>query len=189
MCVPHRTAENVTEAFIREAQPSITMINSRPAQAYVRLVEPQEALPPWLVVETSLAKSPSDTRPAEVKLPQLNTAPSRADAAIAQLMRLEKLEADWDGSEAAKPIDYSIKEARSFIRNLSPESIIPRATLHADGHAILFVREPDLYAEIEFLGDNRIGFYARRGEEKWSDEFSFDGRSLPEGLSKIGLCL
>jgi hypothetical protein len=90
-----------------------------------------EALPPWLLVKTSLAKSASETKPTEIELPVLNTAPSRADAAIAQLLRLEKFEADWDGSEAAKPLDYSIKEARLFIRNLSPESIMPRATLHA----------------------------------------------------------
>jgi hypothetical protein len=181
-------AENMTEAYFRDAQPSVTMMNSRPAQAYVRLVDP-EPLPAWLSVKTSLAKSASETKPAEIELPRLNTAPSRADTVIAQLMRLEKLEADWDGSEAAKPLDYSIKEARLFIRKLSPESIMPRATLHADGHAILFVREPDIYAEIEFLGNSKIDFYARRGDEKWGDEIFFNGQSLPEGLSKIGFSL
>lgn len=183
------TADNVTEGYFRNAEPSITMINSRAAQAYVRVVAAPEKLPSWISVKTDLAKSASESKPPETELPRLNTSPSRADAAIAQLLRLEKLDADWDGSDAAKPLDYSIKDARLFIRMLSPESIVPRATLHADGHAILFVREPDLYAELEFLGNNKIGFYARRGEQKWGDEFSFDGRSLPEGLSRIGFSL
>jgi hypothetical protein len=91
---------------------------------------------------------------------------------------------DDDGNKV-----YSLKDARTFMRSLSPESIIPRPALHADGHAILFVREPDVYAELEFLGNNKISFYVRRGEQKWSDEISFDGQSLPEGLSQIGLSL
>lgn len=180
--------ENVTEAYIRNAEPSITLANARPAQAYYRLVD-DLARPPLLFNATDIANSGTDTKLAAVEISSLNTAQSNADATIGQLLRLGQLEADWDGNDAAKPLDYSIKDARTFLRSLSPESVIPRATLHADGHAILFVREPDLYAELEFLGGNKIGFYARRGKDKWSDEFSFNGRSLPEGLLQIGLSL
>lgn len=114
---------------------------------------------------------------------------TRADVVVAQLIRLEQFDANWDGSGAAKPLSFSTKEAREFIRSLAPESVIPRPTLHADGHAILFLREADLYAELEFVGDKRIDFYARRGGQEWSDEFDFDGHTLPEGLSKVGLVI
>jgi hypothetical protein len=180
--------ENVTEMYLRDAEPCLTMMVSRPAPAYYRVVGNVVELPPWLEPKTDFASSETGTLP-EIERPILYTAQSPADSAIVQLLRLEKLDADWDGNEAARPLDYSIKDARAFVRMLSPESIIPRATLHADGHAILFVREPDLYAELEFLGDNKIGFYARRGGEKWSEEFIFDGQSLPEGLSQIGFSL
>jgi hypothetical protein len=119
----------------------------------------------------------------------LDSSRTAADAAIDRLRQLEQLEADWDGSDAAKPLGYSIKEARGFLRKLSPQSIVPGVTLHADGHAILFVHQPEAYAELEFLGQHKIGFYARRGEEKWTGEFLFDGRSLPEGLFQIGFSL
>jgi len=152
-----------------------------------RLVAPVP-LPAGPTIKADTAKSAAHTKAPEAGQ-GLNVSASRADAAIAQLLRLEKLEADWDGSEAAKPIDYSLKEARAFVRKLAPESVIPRATLHADGHAILFMCEPGIYAELEFLGNSKIGYYVRRGEQKWSDEFSFDGRSLPEGLFQIGFSL
>jgi len=112
-----------------------------------------------------------------------------ADLAVAQLLRMEKWDADWDGNGAAKPLDFSLKDARAFVRALSPESIIPKATLHADGHAILFVNGPEVYAELEFLEDRRIAFYVRRGGAEWTDAISFDGRPLPEGLLRAGFAV
>jgi hypothetical protein len=147
---------------------------------------------PWpyqaVTIKTSIPKNDSTTRAIETGL-GLDVAPSSADAAVAQILKFEKIDADWDGSEAAKPLDYSLKEARSFIRKLAPESVIPRPALHADGHAILFVKDADAYAELEFMGNNKISYYARRGGEKWSGEIIFDGGLLPEGLSRIGLSL
>lgn len=104
-------------------------------------------------------------------------------------MCLSNLDEDWNSNDAAKPLDYSLKEARAFIRLLAPESIVPRPALHADGHMILFVREPEIYAELEFLGKSKIGIYARRGDHKWSEEILFDGQSLPAALSQIGFLL
>jgi hypothetical protein len=114
---------------------------------------------------------------------------TQADRTVSQLIQFERLRADWDGNEAAQPLPFSLKDAREFIRALAPESVIPRPALHADGHAILFLRGPDVYAELEFLGKKRISFYARRGRQQWSDEIDFDGRTLPEGLSQIGFAL
>lgn len=111
---------------------------------------------------------------------------TQADRTIAQLIRFQNLDDDWDGSGAARPLSQSIKDARRFIRSLAPESVIPRATLHADGHAVLLLHGANLYAELEFLGQNRISFYARRDGQEWGDEFSFNGGALPVGLSQIG---
>jgi hypothetical protein len=114
---------------------------------------------------------------------------TQADRTVSQLIQFQHLHADWDGNEAAKPLPFSLRDARKFVRALAPESIIPRPALHADGHAILFFRGPDVYAELEFLGNKRISFYARRGGRQWSDEFDFDGRTLPEGLLQIGFAV
>jgi hypothetical protein len=114
---------------------------------------------------------------------------SAADIAVGQLLRMAAWDEDWDGNQAAKPLGFSLRQAREFIRALSVESAIPRPALHADGHAILFIRRPDVYAELEFLGDQRISYFARRGTEEWSDEFSFAGRPLPHGLLEVGLAV
>ena len=121
--------------------------------------------------------------------PAANSDPDPADLAVAQLLRMEEWDADWDGNGAAKPLGFSLKDARAFVRALSPESIIPKATLHADGHTILFVNGPEAYAELEFLEDHRIGFYVRRGGDEWTDEISFDGRTLPDGLLRAGFAV
>jgi hypothetical protein len=160
-------AETITDVA-RDAQQAITLLSGRPAQAYVCVVSPVP-LPAGPTIKTNMPKSVANTMAAAAGH-GLNVSASRADAAIARLLRLEKLEADWDGSEAAKPIDYSLKDARNFIRKLSPDSVIPRAALHADGHAILFMREPDIYAELEVLGC--VG----ASENGATNSLSMDGR-------------
>jgi hypothetical protein len=95
-----------------------------------------------------------------------------------------------DGSGAARPSPESLKDAREFIRSLAPESVFPRPALHADGNAVLLLRDADTYAEIEFLGGKKIGFYARRGRDEWADETSFGGASLlPSPMSQLGFAI
>lgn len=131
--------------------------------------------------------SATSTAPENLDLAEEPKTP--ADHTVAQLVRLEELDENWDGNDAAKPVPSSLKDARDFIRALAPESVMPRPALHADGHAILFLRTPHTYAELEFLGNKRIGFYARRDGEEWSDEVDFNGQALPDGLSQIGFAV
>jgi hypothetical protein len=138
------------------------------------------------VVTTALGGGTSVSPGASVPSEEAKTL---ADRTVSELVQFERLQADWDGNEAAKPLSFSLKDAREFVRALAPESVIPRPALHADGHAILFLRGPDSYAELEFLGKKRISFYARQGRREWSDEIDFDGRTLPEGLSQIGFVI
>ncbi len=192
--------ETSTALHLYTAQPSMTAISSRDAQHQEEVFTREMWRRLLSLQDAALAKDREETL-AEMVLPLGATSTdtdyqlpaeepkTEADRAVAQLFRFERLDADWDGHEAAKPLDFSIKEARDFIRALAPESIIPRPALHADGHAILFTRGADLYAELEFLGGRRIGFYARRGEHQWSDEFYFNGRTIPEGLSRIGFAI
>jgi hypothetical protein len=110
---------------------------------------------------------------------------TQADKVVSQLIRFRNYSANWDGHGAAKPDINSLEFASRFIRKLAPESIIPRAALHADGLAILFWNTPDKYAELEFMENGRINYYARIGELEWSDDFG-DNEPLPQGLLNIG---
>lgn len=115
--------------------------------------------------------------------------PSAFDKVVAQLLRFESFSADWDGNDASKPDLASLEDARTFVRALAPESVVPKATLHADGTAALLLMTKDAYVELEFLGSKMVGYFARRGSKEWNDDFSFEDGSLPDALSGIGFAL
>jgi hypothetical protein len=174
-------AIDTTADFLSRAEPTMTAVASRPAQHL------EWVLPPRMQSYVELI---CDEQSLRAKTPAAKTEPStKADLIVAQLLRFGSLDADWDGNDAAKPQQESLKDAREFIRLLAPESVIPQATLHADGHAVLLLHRPNIYAEIEFLGGKRIGFYARRGGQEWGDEILFNGGDLPVGLSQAGFVI
>jgi hypothetical protein len=109
---------------------------------------------------------------------------TKADISVSQLLKFAGLGKNWDGYGAAKPNKDSLDAARSFIRSLAPESIVPQPALHADGNVILFHRSDDVYVELEFAGTN-IEFFARRGGTEWANEFQV-GAPLPAALFEIG---
>jgi hypothetical protein len=180
-------AEIAVTLYLYGAEAGMTAVASRPSRARVLLAPRAGSLggstlapPPW---HTDRASTVQETA--------LNAASplTQADLLVGQLLRMEKFDVDWDGSDAAKPLASSLADAREFIRLLAPESIMPRPALHADGHAVLLLNTPDTYAELEFLGDKKIGFYARRGGQEWGEDFFFDGGVLPDGLAQIGFAI
>jgi hypothetical protein len=177
--------EAVTALYLATAEPSLTNLGSRVAQRRERIWESDGLLG----ISTTYQTLPIESGASTAKEPSSSLASplTQADRTIFSLRAFEKFQADWDGNGAEKPSLISIRDAREFIRSLAPESAIPRATLHADGHAILFLRGADSYAELEFLGNGKIGYFARRGDQEWSDEISFTGQNLPRGLSDVGL--
>jgi len=205
--------ESSTALHLYLAEPSMTALSSRYAQRRERLVEVEEVgaggtFSIRRIVERTSATQDGETltptaeisanvivpRPAEDTTAGgtailTENPPNASDQLIAQLLRFEKLDADWDGNDAAKPLLGSLRDARDFVRALAPESTIPRPTLHADGTAVLLLLGSDIYAELEFLGSKKIGYFARRGDEEWNDDFSFDGGSLPDALCRIGFVL
>jgi hypothetical protein len=196
------TAVDTTVEFLSDAEPTIS-VRSRPAQHREYVLPPncvRERLPPSLTTAEndnyalgSLVSRQLTLTAASGVFPtspeQQPASVTRADSVVAQIIRFESFESNWDGAGAAKPDAASLKAARNFIRALAPESAIPKATLHADGNALLFLHTAGSYAEIEISGDNKIGFYARRGGQEWADEVTFDGRGLPEGLLRVGLLI
>jgi hypothetical protein len=169
---------------------ALTDVSSKPAQRWEMQATPDllqaAAITRSIDVgnsSTVQTETSNDYRAPEAQKPTL------ADTAIAQLIRFMSLEEDWDGNSAARPLEFSLKDARAFVRSLAPESIVPKPALHADGHAILFLRRADLYAELEFLENKTISYFARQGDTQWSDEIYFDGSALPHGLLKIGFAI
>jgi hypothetical protein len=177
------TAETALTLYLYGAQPGMTAVTSRPSQRRVLLFPTPRRDEGGTLAAAHHANGVST---AQEGMPDAASPLTQADLIVAQLLRMETFDSDWDGSEAAKPLAFSLVDAREFIRSLAPESIMPRPALHADGHAVLLLSTPETYAELEFLGDKKIGFYARRGGQEWGEDFSFDAGLLPDGLSQIG---
>jgi hypothetical protein len=178
--------DTATVLYLYSAMPSPTA--AQPAQQRVLFLLPSEPRRANATFVAEAAVRGASTA-QEIAPPLAGYERTAADLAIAQLLRMEDWDPDWDGNGAAMPLGFSLRDARAFIRTLSPESVIPQATLHADGHTILFVNSADVYAELEFLEGRAIGFYVRRGGQEWTDEIYFDGRTLPEGLLRAGFAV
>lgn len=179
------SVETYDSSMSDDAARDMTAVASRPAQI-VESVLAEAFVPPGATLVRALYSTQTATMQTQIPNDEPATA---ADRAVADLVRFAALDSNWDGNNAARPIGQSLLEARHFIRSLSPESIIPSAALHADGHAVLLLQKGNAYAELEFLGEKRIGFYARRDGQEWGEEFVFTGGGLPEGLSVVGLSI
>lgn len=178
--------EAATIAHLSQAEAAVTWGAMRTIAAHVRPLAnyrfsptpPTQALPDARNIAGTIEAFPT---PQEER--------TKADVAISQLIKFGSLSADWDGFGAAKPHSESVKAARDFVRALAPESLIPQPALHADGNAILFLRDvdSDTYVELEFLS-SKVEFFARRGEQEWASEFQI-GMPLPAELSEIGFSI
>ena len=98
---------------------------------------------------------------------------------IGEVRRWNLLKANWDGEGAAVPVARSLKEAVSFIRLLVEVDTLPEPMLHASGHAGLFWKDDNLYADIKFLGDGRVAYYIERQGDKHKGVLNFDSKKMP----------
>ncbi|SRR5216683_1396977 len=178
------TAEFATAVFLYATTgPTVATVDSRPSQ--------RRSLPysdySSKISQTALAATAPATAPAYI--PTLSEpVETAADRSVGKLLKLGMFGENWDGYKAAKPNKASLGAAHKFLRALAPGSLVPEPTLHADGNTLLFYKSLDSYVEIEFMDQNRIEFFARRGVSEWSDEFSLDG-PMPAGLLEIGFAI
>lgn len=188
--------ETYAALYFSSVGPTATAVKSKAAQQRTlfdptaRLVKSAASsiLRPILSAELdSISDQSASGFSQDVEAAISTTALTSADVLVGRLLSLGELEEDWDGNGASKPAAASIKAAKSFARSLSPESIIPKATLLADGNAVLYVSNHGLYAELEFPGDETYSYYIRRGTEECFDEAKLDAQGLPKSLTEIGL--
>ena len=98
---------------------------------------------------------------------------------IGELRQWNLMDANWDGEGAAKPKLNSIKEAVSFVRLLDAKIALPEPMLLGSGNAALYWNESGLYADIEFLGDNRIAYFIKINSDKHKGVLTFDSQNMP----------
>lgn len=99
---------------------------------------------------------------------------------IGTLRNWSRLDQDWDGEGSAKPISGSIREAVAFVRLFADYKFEePEPMLTASGHAALFWNTDELYADIEFLGNQRVAYFVKRNSDKHKGVVAFDSENLP----------
>lgn len=98
---------------------------------------------------------------------------------IGELREWALFKNNWDGEGGNAPSVDSIKEAVAFVRLINSNAKIPDPNLLASGHVSLFWNSQNLYAEIEFLGDNRIAYFIKNNEDKHKGIISFGSEKMP----------
>jgi hypothetical protein len=100
---------------------------------------------------------------------------------IGELRRWRVLQPDWDGEGAKAPVRESLEAAAAFACILSDEVAgeLPEPMLHASGRAGLFWHNANLYADLEFLADQRVAYYIERDGSKHKGVVTFNSHEMP----------
>jgi hypothetical protein len=95
------------------------------------------------------------------------------------------LKQNWDGEGAQASNGASIREAVSFVRLLGDNLRLPEAMLHPSGRAGLFWHDGEVYADLEFTGDQLITYYVERDGGRHKGVVPFDSRRMPRVFSTL----
>lgn len=136
----------------------------------------------------SVLFTPKTTSSANADQYQFNDAirqTSEAEKVIGDIRHWASFSENWDGEGSCQPSAQSIVDAVSFVRLISDSAQIPHPMLHATGNVSLFWNENGLYADIEFLGQNRVAYFIKQNEDKHKGVISFDSEKMPAVFSAI----
>lgn len=162
-------------------------VSQLPAAAEQQTRAVQRTFTGWTTAENgtdrTLTAVPQKTSiadiPALTKFGEIERQTTVRERLAGELRSWGLLTEDWDGEGATMPNARSLKEAVSFIGLLDEDSVLPEPMLHASGHAGLFWKDSNLYADIEFLGDGRIAYYIECQGDKHKGVLKFDSQKMP----------
>lgn len=110
---------------------------------------------------------------------------SEVEKAIGEIRNYGSFSQNWDGEGANLPSIQSIKDSVSFLRLIADSEQLPQPMLHATGNVSLFWNDDELYADVEFLGQNRVAYFIKRKEDKHKGVISFDSEKMPAVFSAL----
>lgn len=89
------------------------------------------------------------------------------------------INSNWDGEGATPPSRASIHDSVAFARLLTESQQLPEPMLLPTGNISLFWNVANLYADLEFLGQNRIAYFVKKDGVKHKGVAEFDKETLP----------
>lgn len=98
---------------------------------------------------------------------------------IGELRNWASFDDNWDGEGASRPLSASIHDAVAFARLLDANVREPEPMLLASGHAALFWNEVGLYADLEFVGNNRVAYFVQKNDDKHKGVVTVDPEKMP----------
>ena len=98
---------------------------------------------------------------------------------VGQFRRWATLEANWDGENANAPIANSLSQAQNFATLLTKDMPTPEPMLNSTGRAGLFWNLNNLYADLEFLPDEKIAYYIEKNKDKHKGVVTFNSEKMP----------
>lgn len=110
---------------------------------------------------------------------------SNAEVAVGELRRWATLAGNWDGEGASQPDKASLRSASNFVRLLTQAATDVAPMLNANGRAGLYWNLGDFYADLEFLGDDRIAYFIEKSSDKHKGIVHFASRAVPPVLSTL----
>ncbi|MEY3978905.1 MAG: hypothetical protein RLZZ375_334 [Pseudomonadota bacterium] len=104
---------------------------------------------------------------------------------IGELRSWASFDDNWDGEGASRPSLASIHDAVAFARLLDANIREPEPMMLASGHAALFWNEAGLYADLEFVGNNRVAYFVQKNDDKHKGVVTFDPEKIPAVLQAL----
>ncbi len=116
---------------------------------------------------------------------EVSRATTGQEEVIGELREALLLNHNWDGEGAQAPNHASIREAVSFVRLLGANLRLPEVMLHPSGRAGLFWHDGEVYADLEFTGNQLVTYYIERDGGKHKGVVPFDSTRMPRVFSTL----
>jgi len=110
---------------------------------------------------------------------------TKSEELIGELRGWTLLHSNWDGEGALAPSVESITQAVEFSRMLNDVDMMPEPMILPSGNASLYWNDGQLYAEIEFLGAERLAYFVKRNGDVHKGVIKFNSQKVPAVLSAL----
>lgn len=113
---------------------------------------------------------------------ELSDRPTSAiEERIGQLRGWSLLSSNWDGEGSPQPNAKSIETAVRFIRLIGSTALnLPEPMLFSSGRAGLYWDDAGVYADLEFLDDEKVSYYIETSDQgKHKGVASFNSEQIP----------
>jgi hypothetical protein len=121
----------------------------------------------------------------EVSTSEASRATTANELLIGEIRQYTLLGSNWDGEDSDAPGLESVGDAVNFARLMDASMETLEPMLLATGNVSLYVNKPDYYAEVEFLGGQRLAYFIKTVEGRHKGVVDFNSKKMPAVLKTL----